>query len=115
MLLPLLHIKLVEKSAFFIGLILSGKYRYLPVFLLEFSVLPVLPFLKKSVFLQSLPMHTEIVYKLTIFCCCCFAYKTKTTTWKKPKQKHWFVICCCALRTKINKKKDRLFFRMLGL
>jgi hypothetical protein len=29
--------------------------------------------------------HTEIVYKLTLFCCCCFANKSQTTTWKKPK------------------------------
>jgi hypothetical protein len=34
--------------------------------------------------------HTEIVYKMTIFCCCCFANKSETTKWKKSKQKYWF-------------------------
>jgi hypothetical protein len=63
--------------------------------------------------------HTEIVYKLTIYCCCCFANKSKTSTWKKLQQKHWFVyklygFCCCAYQNK--QRKNRHFFLLcLGL
>jgi hypothetical protein len=52
--------------------------------------------------------HTEIVYKLTLFCCCYFANKSKISTMKKWQQKHWFVyelygFCCCAYQSKQNK------------
>jgi hypothetical protein len=54
---------------------------------------------------------------LTIFCCCCFANKTKTTIWKNQNKNTGLFINCMdfvVVRTKICKKLNLYFFRVLG-
>jgi hypothetical protein len=54
---------------------------------------------------------------MKIFCCCCFANKSKTTHGKnKNKNTDLFInyMDFVVVRTKINKNKIVIFFRMLG-